>query len=207
MAACLVTSEPLPIATPTSACLSAAASLTASPVIATTSPGLLHQPGEAHLVLGSDATEHVQLRQRRDHFLVGHLVELGARLDARAEPEFIGDRPSGDRVVAGDHADVDPGGERPRDGVLRLGAQRVDDADERHEQQIVDGAHRVADRGGHRVVVQITHGERQHAQALLGQAPVRREQVVASSSIGTCSPCQARACTDRAPCPAHPSRS
>ena len=34
----LVTSEPLPIATPTSACLSAAASFTASPVMATTSP-------------------------------------------------------------------------------------------------------------------------------------------------------------------------
>ena len=37
-AACLVTSLPLPIATPMSACLSAAASLTASPVIATISP-------------------------------------------------------------------------------------------------------------------------------------------------------------------------
>src|SRR5271166_6520236 len=38
LAACLETSEPLPMATPMSACLSAAASLTASPVIATTSP-------------------------------------------------------------------------------------------------------------------------------------------------------------------------
>ena len=38
LAACLDTSEPLPMATPTSACLSAAASLTASPVIATTWP-------------------------------------------------------------------------------------------------------------------------------------------------------------------------
>src|SRR6266516_175895 len=38
LAACLDTSEPLPMATPTSACLRAAASLTASPVIATTWP-------------------------------------------------------------------------------------------------------------------------------------------------------------------------
>ena len=37
-AACLETSDPLPIATPMSACLRAAASLTASPVIATMSP-------------------------------------------------------------------------------------------------------------------------------------------------------------------------
>ena len=117
--------------------------------------------------------------QRRDHFRVGHRVELGARLDTRAQPELVGDRPGGDRVVAGDHAHVDAGGQGAGDGVLRLGAQRVDDADQRHEQQVVHGAHRVADRGGHRVGVEVTHGERQHPQALLGQPLVRREQVVA----------------------------
>ena len=35
--------------------------------------GLLHQPGEADLVLGRDATEHVQLRQLLDHFCVGEV--------------------------------------------------------------------------------------------------------------------------------------
>src|SRR3954465_11508637 len=77
-AACCVTSEPLPIATPTSACFNAAASFTASPGIgflhrggvvprAPVHPdalaGLRHQPREPHLVLGSDAPEHVELRQ------------------------------------------------------------------------------------------------------------------------------------------------
>ncbi len=128
---------------------------------------------------GADAPEHVQLRQRGDHLFIGHRVEFGARLDTRAQPEFVGDRAGGDRVVAGDHADVDAGGQGAGDGVLGLGAQRVDDADQRHEQQVVHGTHRVADRRGHRVGIEATHGERQHPQALLRQPLVRREQVVA----------------------------
>ena len=88
--------------------------------------GFLHQPGEAELVLGGDAAEDVQLRERRDDLFVAHLLEVGAGDDARAEPELVGDGAGGDRVVAGDHAHVDAGVERggaPR-RRLRAGAGR-----------------------------------------------------------------------------------
>ena len=78
-AACFDTSEPLPMATPMSACLSAAASLTASPVIATTSPGLLHQASQPELVLRRHPAEDVQLRQPLDHLGVREGLELGDR--------------------------------------------------------------------------------------------------------------------------------
>ena len=61
-AACLETSLPLPIATPMSACFSAAASLTASPVIATIMPSLCIDLGQPQLVLRRDPAEHVQAR-------------------------------------------------------------------------------------------------------------------------------------------------
>ena len=54
-AASLVTSVPvMPIATPMSAGVSAGASLTPSPVIATTLPCCLSRLDQAHLVLGGD---------------------------------------------------------------------------------------------------------------------------------------------------------
>ena len=76
-AACLETSEPLPMATPMSACLSAAASLTASPVMATTSPASCIRLGEAELVLGGDPAEDVQLGESGDDLVVAQVS--GAR--------------------------------------------------------------------------------------------------------------------------------
>ena len=49
----------MPIATPMSACLSAGASFTPSPVIATTWPSRLQRADQPQLVLGRDAGEHV----------------------------------------------------------------------------------------------------------------------------------------------------
>ena len=74
--------------------------------------GLLHQPGEADLVLGCDPAEHVQLREAFDHLGVGQLLEIGAGDEPGPELELVGDRAGGDGVVAGDHAHVDPGVER-----------------------------------------------------------------------------------------------
>ena len=105
--------------------------------------GLLHEPGQAHLVLGRDPAEHVQLRQPFDHLVVGQPLQLGPGDDARAELELVGDRPGGHGVVAGDHADVDAGVERGPDRLLRLGAERVDDADQRDQHEVADRRHRV----------------------------------------------------------------
>ena len=65
-----------PMATPMSACLSAGASLTPSPVIATTSPRRLERAHEPQLVLGGDAREHGRLRRG--------VLELGRRRGRRA---------------------------------------------------------------------------------------------------------------------------
>ena len=72
---------------------------------------------------------------RAGELLVGQRLQLGAADRARAEPERLADRLRGDRVVAGDHADVDAGAERRLDGRLRLGAQRVDDPDHADERR------------------------------------------------------------------------
>ena len=76
-------------------------------------PLLLHQPGEAQLVLRRDAAEHVQLGQPADELLVRTAPASSLPLIAPGpEPERLADRLRGDGVVAGDHADVDAGAER-----------------------------------------------------------------------------------------------
>ena len=120
LAACFDTSLPLPIATPMSAFFRAAASLTASPVMATIWPVVLHRSDEAQLVLGSHAAEDVELSGSAlgAARIVGHRLELGAGDDPGSEAEVVGDGLGRDRVVAGDHADVDAGGLGGRDRSL-----------------------------------------------------------------------------------------
>ena len=141
--------------------------------------GLLHESGEADLVLGCDPPEHVQLREALDHLGVRQLLEIRAGDEPGPELELVGDRPGGDGVIAGDHAHVDAGVERDAHRVLRLGAQRVDDPDQRDQHQIGDRGHRVGARGRHRGVVEIADRERQHPQALLRQLLVGGEELVA----------------------------
>src|ERR1700735_4410282 len=98
LAACLVTSEPLPMATPMSACLSAAASLTASPVIATTSPDCCMGLAGGRLSSGA-----MQAGKPLDHRGIAQVLQLGAGDHARSKAELVGDRAGGHGVVAGDH--------------------------------------------------------------------------------------------------------
>ena len=79
LAACV----PVFIATPTSACASAGASLVPSPVIATSLPPCLLALDQRHLVFGRGLGEEV--------------VDAG----------LVGDRRGGQRVVAGDHHGAD----------------------------------------------------------------------------------------------------
>ena len=104
-----------------SACLSAAASLTASPVIATISPCSCISRARRSLSCGVTRPNTCSSGSRRGELLVGHRLQLGAADRAGPEAERLADRPRGDGVVAGDHAHVDPRAERRLDGGLASG--------------------------------------------------------------------------------------
>ena len=72
-----------------------------------------------------------------------------------------------------------PASSASRTACLRLGPQRVDDADQRDQHQIGDRRHRVGARGRHRRVVEVTDGEGQDPQPLLRHLLVRGEELVA----------------------------
>jgi len=80
-------------------------------------------------------------------------------------------------VVAGDHSDVDASPERGLHRRLGLGAQRIDDADDADEGQVLGQRHRVV---LHRRLValgQDLRRERQHPEALLAHSFVGRINV------------------------------
>ena len=88
----------------------------------------------------------MELGKAFHHLGVGEPGEIGARDDARTELELVGDGTSGDGVVAGDHADVDPGVERDAYRLLGLCAQRVDDSDQGNEGEPGYGRHGIRHR-------------------------------------------------------------
>ena len=154
-------------------------------------PLLLHQPGEAELVLRRDPAEDVQLGEpaRRAPRRVSACSSVPL-IAPGPEPERLADRLGGDGVVAGDHAHVDARRRAPSaTAAFAVGAQRVDDPDHADEREVVRERHRV---GGHRVelvVVDEAGREGEHAQALLAHALVRRVDARrAPRSIGTCEP-------------------
>ena len=167
------------MATPMSACLSAAASFTASPVIATTSPASCMRRARRTLSSGATRPNTCSCGRRSITSASDSRLEIRAGDEPGPEAELVGDRPRGDGVVAGDHADVDPGMQRDSHRVLRFRTQRIDDPDQRDQDKIRDRSHRVGARSRHRGVVEITDRERQHAQALLRQLLVRGEELVA----------------------------
>ena len=105
---------------------SAGASLTPSPVIATTCPSALQRVGDAQLRLGRAAREDqlVALVEQEVELALAHLLELLARDDRRAvrrDPDAARDLGRGRAVVAGDDDDADAGGVAALDGVRHLG--------------------------------------------------------------------------------------
>ena len=88
-------------------------------------------------------------------------------------PERLADRVGGHRVVAGDHADVDAGLQRDLDGHLRRRPQRVDDADEPDEAQLL-GSDIGSASWPSLVVGDEPRGEGEDAQALLPHPRVLR---------------------------------
>jgi hypothetical protein len=100
-------------------------------------PLALHDPGQAKLFLRGDAAEDVQFGETAFQFLVGHRPQLAAADRSRTEPKRFTDRLGGHRMVAGDHADVDPGVHSGLHGRLCLGPKRVDDAHHADEGQLM----------------------------------------------------------------------
>ena len=146
-AASFDTSVPvMPMATPMSAFLRAGASFTPSPVIATM---LLCCWREwTRRILSSGATRATTPISGSccGELLVGEGGELGAGEGAAPDAELLADGGGGDRVVAGDHPDLDAGAVALGDGRLGLGAGRVDDADHRDDREVVHHADQVAGR-------------------------------------------------------------
>ena len=179
------------MATPMSAFLRAAASFTASPVIATTTPCSCMSVASRSLSCGATRPNTCSSGSRRLQLVVGQRGEVGAGDHARPETELVGDGLGRDGVVARDHADVDAGVQGGDDRRLRLGPQRVDDPDERHEDQLADLRLRIGLDG---------RGRRRAAAGTPAPAPAgpcsERPRLASSSSwrtrrrSSTSSPCQ-----------------
>ena len=118
-----------------SAFLSAGASFTPSPVIATICPFCFSDLDEADLVLGRDAGDDADAVDLLDSLVVRHRAELRAGDRAALDAELLRDRLCGHRVIAGDHPHSDAGRSRGRDRLLGLGARRIDNPHERKHRQ------------------------------------------------------------------------
>ena len=161
----------MPIATPMSAVLSAGASLTPSPVMATTLPARLEDVDQPHLVLGGDTRDDADLVDLRLRLLVAERGELRAGDRPPGDAELLGDGGGGDGVVAGDHAHLNASGVRLGDRGLGLGAWRIDDAHQREQRQIADEWQQVGvgiEAGG----IEVFARQRHDTQPLLAQARV-----------------------------------
>ena len=140
----LATWVPVPIAMPMSAALIAGASLTPSPVMATTSPFLRRVSTISTLCSGATrpTTPMPSMRARRS--CLGHRREVGAEDGLSGDAELLGDRRAGDHVVSGDHPHADVGVLGGPDRVQRLGAGRIDHPDQRRHLQVLDQRQQVA---------------------------------------------------------------
>ena len=100
------------MAMPMWAALSAGASLTPSPVMATISPVGLERVDDAQLLLRHDAGEDLDVPDAPGQLLVRHPVELGPVMTASriGEPGLAGDALGRGGVVAGDHHHAHSGG-------------------------------------------------------------------------------------------------
>ena len=136
------------MATPMSACLMAAASLTASPGHGDNLAALLQLLHQAQLVLRGDATKHRERVEACLQLLIRERGELGSREALALEPEFLADGGGGDHVVARNHAHGDSCRLGLFHGELGLETERVDDADDANECEVLDGGHGVGEGRG-----------------------------------------------------------
>ena len=132
-AASLAASLPFrPMAIPASARLSAGASFTPSPVIATVRPRDCSAVTRRSLWAGEVRAKTSVFDGRFGQCGVVHRLEIGAGQHALGvlQPDHAGDGARGRGMIAGDHLHPDAGGMAFGDRVDRLGPRRVDQADQ-----------------------------------------------------------------------------
>ena len=154
-----------PIAMPTSAAFSAGASLTPSPVIATTSPSALQQLHQAQLLLGLESRAQVDMRRRSRSAASSSAVDLraGDHLGALAQADLARDGARRGRVVASHHDDADAGA---RHSAIAAGTSGRGGSDEAHQAEELEVEVVLASRP--RRTLPFAAGHAEHAQAALG---------------------------------------
>ena len=175
-AASFDTSVPvMPIATPMSAFLSAGASFTPSPVIATML--LCFWRAWTRRILSSGATRATTPISGSccGELLVGERRELRAGEGPTTDAQLLADGGGRHRVVAGDHPDVDAGAVALGDRRLRLGPGRIDDADHGDDRQVLHQRDQVAV-GVELVGIEVAPCDHHHPLARPGHALVLRER-------------------------------
>ncbi len=133
---------------------------------------------EVDLVLGRDAGEDADAVDLPDGLVVAQGTEVGAGHRAALDAQLAGDRLGRDRVVAGDHAHLEAGRVRRRDGGLRGRSRRIDDAHDGQQGHAVEQRQQVGVRV-ERGRVEVLLAGRHDAQALRAQALVLGEVDVA----------------------------
>ena len=141
-AASVDTSDPLPIATPMSAC----------PRVRRARTRAMWQPGE--------------------QFGVGESLDFGSGDDTSAKAEIVSDRSGGDGVVPGNHSNVDAGVECSVSGLLGLRAKWIHDSDDCDEDMGSYGGHWISLSNGHCGVLEIPNREGEHPMTAFGQPPI-----------------------------------
>ena len=168
-----------PIAMPMSAALSAGASLTPSPVIATTSPRAFSARTMRSFCSGTTRAKMLTSPMRSASCVVAHLGELGAgdelrrlasgRSRARCDVAVPG-------IVAGDHDDADAGRVRLGDRLRHALADRVLQADQADELEVEVVLLARADRSVTRKVARATPRTRRPSVGQLVDTPSSASQ-------------------------------
>src|SRR4029450_1995072 len=157
-----------------SAALSAGASLTPSPVMATTLLEALSI--RTRRTLSSGATRAMTpicgSCLSSSSSLTAHRSEHGAGNGPTLDAELSGDRSRGRRMVTSDHPHPDAGTPALGDGGLRLGPGRIDDPDHREQGEILHEIDQVAT-GVERRGIEVALGHQHYALTGLDQAGVR----------------------------------
>ena len=178
LAACLVTSEPLPMATPMSACLSAAASLTASPVIATTSPDCCMSLARRSLSSGATRPNTCSRGSRS-------ITSVSDRCCSSVPVITPGPRPSSSAIARAVTVwspviirTSTPAPSAARTASLASVRSGSTIPTRATKTRSGDGGHRISQRRRHRRVIHVLDGEREHPQPALGQLAVGGQELV-----------------------------